>query len=224
MAALLARLQGRGLPCRRLKTSHAFHSAAVEPLLDLFAARVRAAEPKPPQIPFLSNLTGTWITAGEATDPDYWARHLRGTVRFADSVRRLAETPARVYLEVGPGDTLSALIRRNLLKVPGQELVAASLARYGEGTDLDSLARTLGELWLAGVRSGSVPRLTAAVELRPEASVLAWPREPREDGGDDSLVRLLSRQVALLARQIDLLEESSLDLEEGDSHDRTLPG
>ena len=77
------RLAGR-VECRRLPIAHAFHSAMMEPILPAFEARVRQTERRPPKIRFVSNVTGTWITDAEATDPTYWARHLRQTVRFSD--------------------------------------------------------------------------------------------------------------------------------------------
>src|SRR4029079_18580091 len=82
--ALAAELETRGVRHRRLRTSHAFHSAMMEPALEPFAERVRKVRLSPPSIPFVSNVTGTWITAEQATDPLYWARHIRATVRFAD--------------------------------------------------------------------------------------------------------------------------------------------
>ena len=66
----------------------------MEPILDRFVAVMRGVQLNPPQIPFISNVTGTWITAAQATDPRYWARHLRQTVRFADGVRVLGQALA----------------------------------------------------------------------------------------------------------------------------------
>ncbi len=157
VAELAERLQAQGIHCRRLATSHAFHSSAVEPILAPFAARVRAAEPREPRLPFLSNVTGEWITAVEATDPTYWARHLRSTVRFADGIRRLAEEPSRIFLEAGPGDALSRLTCQILERPVQREAVFASLPGAPEGEsdpemERRGLLRTAGELWLSGVR------------------------------------------------------------------------
>ena len=151
IAALEERLRGRGLPCRRLATSHGFHSELVEPILAPFAERVRAARPQAPRIPFLSNVTGTWITPEEAVDPGYWARHLRATVRFADGVRRLAEEPGRLFLEVGPGDTLTRLARQTLGPAAGKEAAFASLPK-ADRPEPASLLEAAGHLWLAGAR------------------------------------------------------------------------
>ena len=80
--ALHDRLAGRGIACRHLQTSHAFHSEMMDPILDQFTALVRKVRLQAPQIPYVSNVTGTWITAAEATDPNYWTAQLRHAVRF----------------------------------------------------------------------------------------------------------------------------------------------
>ncbi|HVR97917.1 MAG TPA: condensation domain-containing protein, partial [Thermoanaerobaculia bacterium] len=149
VAAFEAALAARGLACRRLHTSHAFHSAMMDPILDAFAARVGKVALAPPSRPYLSNLTGTWITAGQATDPRYWVRHLREAVRFGDGVARLlAEAPEGgvVLLEVGPGRTLSHLVRGQ-----SPEGAVASMRHPKDDTDDQAaLLEALGRLWLAG--------------------------------------------------------------------------
>jgi acyl transferase domain-containing protein len=85
----------------------------VEPILGRFAEAVERVEFKLPQVSFLSNVTGTWIQSGEATDPGYWVRHLRSTVRFDAGLRELLAEPERTLLEVGPGRTLAGLARRH---------------------------------------------------------------------------------------------------------------
>ncbi|HEV7518367.1 MAG TPA: KR domain-containing protein, partial [Thermoanaerobaculia bacterium] len=129
-------------------TSHAFHSAMMEPAVAPFAARVRAVRRNRPELPFLSNVTGRWITVAEAEDPEYWARQLRRPVRFADAVDELLKDPERVLLEVGPGQTLATLARRRAAGA----VVVSSLRRAGEpGEDLPLLLAALGRLFLAGV-------------------------------------------------------------------------
>ena len=88
----------------------AAHSRMLEPILDRFEAFMRATPLSSPRIAIVSNLTGTWMTGEEATDPQYWVKHLRLTVRFADGLATLASEP-RVYIEAGPGRTLSSLVR-----------------------------------------------------------------------------------------------------------------
>ncbi|HEY0640668.1 MAG TPA: type I polyketide synthase, partial [Pseudonocardiaceae bacterium] len=94
-----------------LRTSHAFHSAMTEPVVDRFRALVAAVPLARPAIPFLSNRTGDWITDEQATDPDYWARHLREPVRFGAALARLAAEGRWLPLECGPGRQLGSLAR-----------------------------------------------------------------------------------------------------------------
>jgi amino acid adenylation domain-containing protein len=151
IAAFEEMLAARGVSARRLHTSHAFHSAAMEPVLAAFAGEVRRARPAPPTLPFLSNVTGDWITAAEATDPEYWARHLRETVRFADGVGRLLEDPALVLLEVGPGETLGTFARRHPAN-DGSRAIVRTLPRADEAFAADLAAlEAAGQLWSAGV-------------------------------------------------------------------------
>ncbi len=111
VAALRERLAAVEVSSRLLRTSHAFHSSLVEPILDTFEQCVAAVERKAPRTPFVSNVTGTWITDEQATSPAYWAQHLRAPVRFADGVRALSALDDGVLLESGPGDTASTLAR-----------------------------------------------------------------------------------------------------------------
>ena len=133
------RLADRGLEVRRLATSHAFHSAMMEPAVAALTQAAARIDLRPPQIPYLSNVTGTWIRADEATDPAYWGRHLRQPVRFADGLRTLLAAGSGALLEAGPGETLGRLARR-----AGATRVLPSLAGA-------AFLRTVGRLWLAGV-------------------------------------------------------------------------
>ncbi|HEX8183843.1 MAG TPA: amino acid adenylation domain-containing protein, partial [Blastocatellia bacterium] len=145
-------LAGRDLTCRRLRTSHAFHSKMMEPIIERFAEQVRSISLNPPQIPYISNVTGTWITAAESTDPFYWARHLCEAVRFADGVGELWNEPGLILLEVGPGQTLSSLaIQQAESDGTTQRVALASLPHYYDRQpDLAFLLKTLGQLWLLG--------------------------------------------------------------------------
>jgi len=141
------RLADRGLQVRRLATSHAFHSAMMEPAVAALTQAAARIDLRPPQIPYLSNVTGTWIREDEATDPAYWGRHLRQPVRFADGLRTLLGSGSGVLLEIGPGETLGRLARR-----AGAALVLPSLpAESSSAVAPPLLLRTLGRLWLAGV-------------------------------------------------------------------------
>jgi len=146
------RLEEQGVTCRRLYTSHAFHSAMIDPVLGPFAERVGQVTLNAPQIPYVSNVTGIWIEAAEATDPAYWAQHLRQTVRFSDGVRTLIEHDAtQVFLEVGPGHTLTKLVRRHLPSTQSQVVLSSTRHHNEQGADTEFIFTTLGKLWLAGV-------------------------------------------------------------------------
>jgi acyl transferase domain-containing protein len=149
--ALEQQLIARGVECRRLHTSHAFHSAMIEPIIAPFAGVVSQAALSAPRLPFISCVTGTWITPQQATDPNYWAQHLRQPVRFAAGVSELLTDTTLVLVEVGPGQTLSALAKRQLQR-PDERIVLASTRHPQEAQpDLAFLLTTLGKLWLAGV-------------------------------------------------------------------------
>src|SRR5208283_1657121 len=106
-------LERRGVAGRRLSTSHAFHSRMMDPVIEPFTAYLARFQLRPPELPFISGVSGEWIKAEEATDPFYWARHVREPVRFSAGVRQLCTTPGNVYLEVGPGRTLCTLVRQH---------------------------------------------------------------------------------------------------------------
>ncbi len=150
IAAFETELSAKGHAARRLHTSHAFHSSMMDPILDEFAARLRQVELKPPQIPYLSNVSGDWITAEQAVDPDYWVKHLRGTVRFADGLARLYADAKRALVEVGPGSTLATLAARHPARQGHLTLSTTPRAAEAGADDAAFLWTALGKLWLAG--------------------------------------------------------------------------
>ena len=95
-------LRAREIECARIHIGVAAHSPMLDPILAELEARCRRIRFQPPARPYVSNLTGTWITEAEAIDPTYWAKHLRSTVRFADGIGTILEQPGRVLVEVGP--------------------------------------------------------------------------------------------------------------------------
>jgi amino acid adenylation domain-containing protein len=153
VAAFAEELRGRGIEHRRLRTSHAFHSAMMDPVLDELRRAVSRVRLATPAIPYVSNLTGTWITAEQATDPDAWAAHLRRPVRFAEGVRTLAAAGAPVLLEVGPGKALATFARRGRGDGPAVEALSSWPRPDGEeGSGLPALLRAYGRLWIAGAQ------------------------------------------------------------------------
>jgi acyl transferase domain-containing protein len=149
IAELEARLAASGVGARRLRTSHAFHSVMVEPILEAFAAEVQRVRLGEIKIPWVSNVTGTWITPDEVRDPRYWVRHLRQTVRFADGIAALATRPDRVLLEVGPGRALTTFARQCPGFASGDALATLPHPKDPTADDVHML-ETLGRLWIAG--------------------------------------------------------------------------
>jgi acyl transferase domain-containing protein/thioesterase domain-containing protein/acyl carrier protein len=148
---LVQRLAARGIEARRIPISIAAHSRMVEPSLPRFLEFLRGIRLHPPSLPFLSNCSGTWITSEQAVRPEYWAEQLRSTVRFADGVRTLLAAPARVFLEVGPGKSLSSLVRQQP-EAAGVRGVIASLRHPEEKvSDVAHFLTAFGRLWACGV-------------------------------------------------------------------------
>jgi phthiocerol/phenolphthiocerol synthesis type-I polyketide synthase E len=151
IAAVQQRLAAEGIEARRLQTSHAFHSHLMEPILEAMEALVGRVDLRPPAIPMISNRTGTWLTANQATDPGYWAGHLRDRVRFFQGVETLAESVPRLFLELGPGSALASFCRETLGKTERYRMVS-TLPRPSAGQDAHSTAlMALGQVWQQGL-------------------------------------------------------------------------
>jgi phthiocerol/phenolphthiocerol synthesis type-I polyketide synthase E len=148
--AFLSTLESEGIEARRLHTSHAFHSAMMEPALAPFRECASKIALKAPQIPYVSNVTGTWITTEQATSPDYYARHLRQAVLFEPGLKLLARDAGLFLLEVGPGVTLSTLAG---ISLEGERhRIASSLPHpRDDQNDLRAVLSAAGVMWAAGV-------------------------------------------------------------------------
>jgi len=144
-------LQQEQVECKRLRTSHAFHSAMMDPMLDAFDKEVRQVALHAPSIPYVSGVTGTWIKPEEVITPRYWHDHCRKPVRFANAAKLLLDLPEAVLLEVGPGQTLTILARqqRGNRSVP---IVASMPERIADAGDSGTMLEALGRLWTAGVQ------------------------------------------------------------------------
>lgn len=153
--AFAATLEAEEVGYRKLRTSHAFHSPMMDPILAEFQAEVAAAFRSTPSVPFLSNVTGTWITPQQAVDPGYWASHIRQPVRFADCVAALqtVEGPWS-FVECGPGRQLTGLVRSQLprdVAPPVQCLPDRPAADAGGDAEVATLYAAAGRLWVVGV-------------------------------------------------------------------------
>lgn len=153
ITSLEQQLSARGVSVRRLPTTHAFHSTMMEPIRDRVVEMARGLKPNPPSIPYLSNVTGTWMKPEEATDPGYWGRHLCQAVRFGQALSELRGDASRVLLEVGPGLSLSTLALQTAEgpQAAGQVVLPTLRPSYDRQPDLAYLLGSLAKLWLAGV-------------------------------------------------------------------------
>lgn len=141
-------LKSKDVDCQRIQIDIAAHSRMLDPILERFRSYLQSIQLNPPQIPLTSNRTGEMMTDAQATDPDYWVAHLRGTVHFADGIATLAKDN-RIFLEVGPGKALSALSRQHN-DVNGQQ-VLGSLRHPEEQIEDDKyFLETLGRIWALG--------------------------------------------------------------------------
>ncbi|MGE5828014.1 MAG: SDR family NAD(P)-dependent oxidoreductase [Micromonosporaceae bacterium] len=146
--AFAASLADEGVGAKLLRTSHAFHSPMMEPILAEYRELVAAVPRGAPRSAFLSNLTGDWMTAADATDPSYWTKHLREAVRFGDCVARLLGDGEWLLLECGPGRQLAGLARMHLSR--GNAAPLTSLPGPGDTrTDLETVYTAAGQLWVA---------------------------------------------------------------------------
>lgn len=149
--ALEATLKAKKIDCRRLRTSHAFHSPMMDAVVREFTEEVAKIELQVPKLRYLSNVTGKWITDAQAASPEYWGRHLRSAVRFADSGRNLLREFSGVVLEVGPGDTLLSLLRSQP-EAPNPRLLVSSMPHpAARESDRDFWLMAAGRLWLSNI-------------------------------------------------------------------------
>ena len=152
IAAFARYMDQKSIPNRVLETSHAFHSAMMDPVVGPFAETVQQVQLSRPKKPIVSTVTGTWLTDQQATDPQYWAAHLRQTVRFADALDTLFALRNPLLLEVGPGNSSTTLARQQVDPTQKRAMTAvASLHRPNEQTDYQALLTALGTVWLQGL-------------------------------------------------------------------------
>jgi phthiocerol/phenolphthiocerol synthesis type-I polyketide synthase E len=147
---LVKKLAEEEIECRRLQIDVASHSHMVTPMMGEFGDFLRTLKMYPPRIPYISNVTGTWITGHEAVTPDYWLRHLRQPVLFGPGVQELLSEPTRLLLEAGPGHTLSTLAKMSARKPDALSVLCSMRHPYERQDDLAFLLGTAGKLWLAG--------------------------------------------------------------------------
>ncbi len=199
IAELGRRLAAAGHEARPLQTSHAFHSPmmmpAVAPLVDF----LRSVALRPPKIPYLSNLSGDWVTDADATDPQAWGRHIVAPVQFASALERLhARRP--VFVEVGPGNALCTFAKASAPTGDPAVVVASTRHPRERRDDTEVLLHALGQLWLAGVTidaaalSGTPPR-RVSLPGYPFEGQHYWLRMQAPPGAPAALSGLLDKRA-----------------------------
>jgi phthiocerol/phenolphthiocerol synthesis type-I polyketide synthase E len=170
-------LSGKGVISKRLATSHAYHSEMMEPILPRFAEAMRTIRLHPPNISYISNVTGRWITPEEATDPQYWVDHLRKCVRFADGIKLLLDAREHsIFVEIGPGHTLSAMVKQQIGGDYEKKSAIFMLpAEANEQSAYASVLRAIGELWCSGVNVD--PASVAPLHARRRVCLPTYPFE-----------------------------------------------
>ena len=148
--ALAERLASENVEFRRLRTSHAFHHSSMEPASREWLELVRDVKLSVPELPFLSNITGDWITAEQATDSEYWASTLISPVKFSACVAKLLQRSTPVFIECGPGTALAPLILSQ--NGDSNPIVVSSMSHDSDvKSDLVSVQEALGTIWQSGV-------------------------------------------------------------------------
>lgn len=146
------RLVARGVSAQRLRSTHPYHSKTLENIVDPLLATLARVKLNPPKIPYVSCLTGTWITDEQATAPRYWAEHLCRTVQFHQGLCELLSDSSRILLEIGPGQSLTshAIAERGRVASRSNPVIPTMRWSYGRQAELAVLMRGIGLLWLAG--------------------------------------------------------------------------
>ncbi len=173
------KLAADGIMCRRLVTSHAFHSAMMDPILEPFTKLVAEVRPGRPQIPYISGVTGTWISEKETTDPRYWARHFRQPVQFASALAELRKQPDSILLEVGPGNVLGTLARQQAGAAAEQPILSSLADSFSGEGEAASVMNSLGALWLAGAQP-DWPSLHSSLHGEEKRQRISLPTYPFE--------------------------------------------
>ena len=156
VAELQAKLEAKEVVCRHLHTSHAFHSPMMNEIVNPFAEFVSQFKLNAPEIPILSTVTGDWMSNEQATDPLYWAEHLRKPVRFSEAVTRMWSEkegdPDRILIELGPRRTLATLAKQHAAD-PKNQISIPTLSNTSEdNAEWFSTMSAVAQLWLAGAK------------------------------------------------------------------------
>ncbi len=145
-------LEKNGIACKRLVTSHAFHSPMMKPIIKPFHEKVKCVNLKEPRVPVLSTVTADWMEPQQATNPAYWSEQIRNPVRFAEGIRTIWQThPAYLMLELGPRQT-ATIMARQMSNDPERQIAIPSLGDTPHNeTEWETILAAIGHLWLHGI-------------------------------------------------------------------------
>jgi acyl transferase domain-containing protein len=162
---------------RPVRNAHAFHSRMLDPIIDSFVREIKQVRLNAPRIPFISSVTGTWMTPEQACNPNYWADQARRTARFSNALEQLWKIPDCLPLEIGPGHTLGVLAMqhpaRNALE--GAQALSSLRHDYENESDSDFILNNLGKLWVAGIEID-----WGKLDARPDPRKISLPTYPFE--------------------------------------------
>ncbi|WP_344598953.1 type I polyketide synthase, partial [Streptomyces violaceusniger] len=200
--------QGRKI--RRLRVSHAFHSPRMDAMLDDFRDVVAGLSFQAPSISLVSNLTGASAGAAEVCSPDYWVRHVREAVRFADGVRALEKLGVTSFLEVGPDGVLTAMAQDCLTADEAGGTLTLVPALRKNRPETQSLMTALAELHVHGTTVNWSTAFAGRGARRVELPTYAfqrqryWPKAPGPITGDVASAGLSSPNHPLLGAGVEL--------------------
>lgn len=237
VAALASQLDSLEIANKLLFTSHAFHSSMMDPIVEEFRKIVAEATLSVPAIPIISTVTGELLTDEQATDPGYWAIHLRQTVRFSDAVNTILTYDNPVFLEVGPSAVNSTLVKQIAKKaaVPVRSIHSLN----SNGNDYESLLTALGYLWNSGLHPDwdhyysdqirtRLPLPTYRFDrkrlwVNPVPSVTQTPTFSAQTTETDKLIFPVMRTNKLTSKIKQLLEDASgIEMQDVEPHKNFL--
>jgi iturin family lipopeptide synthetase A len=188
-------LKKKKLMCIPVPQSVAIHSLMMEPILGQFEEGLQTISYYSPKIPFISNVTGNWIDAGEVVTPGYWKAHLRRTVRFAEGIRELLKKPHSVFIEIGPARDLSTMLQRFIDEKDDQKVMSLIRPQQMKISDVYYLLNKIGFLWLYGVKI-NWPALYPG-EKRSRVSLPLYPFEGKRYWFESGILNTGKERLAL---------------------------
>ncbi len=182
-------MQKKRLLCTRINIAHAVHSQLMNPIRNKFEAKVKEVTLNKPRIPFISDVSGDWITLEEAKNPRYWGDQLCATVRFFEGIHQLMKEENAVFIEIGPGRVLSNIIRQHPHKKPGHMFVNLARHQQEDVSDDYFLLRAIGQLWLYGTGIDWTGFYSGEREKRTRIPLPTYPFEEKRYWIDDTIFR-----------------------------------